>query len=75
MENSSMRYGFESARERKKDADAAGLTMMNESTISVGKKRPRGSEEEQWLCSSSSEPTDQPKQSHIDIDEDQKYVN
>ncbi|CAB4300432.1 unnamed protein product [Prunus armeniaca] len=80
--------GFESARERKKDANAAGwgvhllghqvqvddddTTTMNESTTSVGKKRPRGSEEEQWLCSSSSEPTDQPKQRHIDIDEDQK---
>ncbi|CAB4270022.1 unnamed protein product [Prunus armeniaca] len=55
--------------------DDDDTTTMNESTTSVGKKRPRGSEEEQWLCSSSSEPTDQPKQRHIDIDEDQKYVN
>ncbi|CAL2241823.1 unnamed protein product [Prunus armeniaca] len=51
------------------------LTMMNESKTSVGKKRPRGSEEEQWLCSSSSEPTNQPNRRHIAIDEDQKCVN
>ncbi|CAL9007215.1 unnamed protein product [Prunus brigantina] len=55
--------------------DDDDITMMNESTTSVGKKRPRGSEEEQWLCASSSEPTDQPKQRHIAIDEDQNYIN
>ncbi|CAB4270133.1 unnamed protein product [Prunus armeniaca] len=49
--------------------------MMNESTTSVGKKRPRGSKEEQWLCSSSSEPMNQPKQRHIAIDEDQKALH